>query len=141
VYVAADKYLEPELQKTAFSGVRFHAESTKSVDVIFDMLVTLSTEMAHAEACSALGSKLFEKHLKALLKHDPYRRHVEQDTKAMWEIIDRLDKLDTTEKPGTTDKPNTTNTLNNMNMFGTPPQSHALLQQLARQQPARHPWQ
>jgi hypothetical protein len=50
----------------------------------------LSTEMAHDEACSDLKSELFRNHLRALLEHEPFCRHVEKDTETMWEIIERL---------------------------------------------------
>jgi hypothetical protein len=50
----------------------------------------LSTEMTHDEACSDLKSELFRNHLRALLEHEPFCRHVEKDTETMWEIIERL---------------------------------------------------
>jgi Mn-dependent DtxR family transcriptional regulator len=90
VYVATDKYLESGLKQTAFSQVRALTQLRNTVEVIFGFILTLSTEMAHDEACSDLKSELFRNHLRALLQHEPFCRHVEKDTEIMWEIIERL---------------------------------------------------
>jgi hypothetical protein len=99
VYLAADKYLKSALKNTTLHHIRQYAESATTVELVFKILVTLETEMAHDETCSNLRLQLFTKHLKALPKYDPFRRHIEQDTKTMWEIIDKLNITDETNPP------------------------------------------
>lgn len=69
----ADKYLEPELSKSAESQLRKVAGSCDDTDTVLDIFQSIKSDMSHRESLSKFADSLRKKNLSKLQKNQRYR--------------------------------------------------------------------
>ena len=97
--ITADMYLELGLSAKADQRFREVALGVSDVDVVFDIVQAIRTDMSHVEPLMTFADKLRNRNLKKLLKNERYRDLLAGDKDLMLAQLDELEeKLEDPQK-------------------------------------------
>jgi len=88
--MTADKYLLPELSRSADHRFRHTVTVEEDVDQVHCIIQAIREETSHDEGMMEMAETLRKKHLAKLVLHPPYRAYLETDMPLLWRHFEEL---------------------------------------------------